>query len=134
MTDRMDPQVISDRIESAIANHASFVIRYWQQSGTRTVYGEQMSAPLPHAVAFYEWEPIPADDHMYGAFRHSGLISDNLVEAIWTENDECPNCGERVLDLDTWDTGGDEPWCYVCVREGWETGHADLLTSDGGLI
>ena len=133
MTDRMDPQVVSERIESAIANNASFIIRYWESSGTRTVYGQQMSAPLPHAVAFYEWEPIPTD-YLNGAFLHSGLISDNLVQAIWTENDTCPNCEERVLDLDTWDTGGNEPWCYLCVREGWETGHADLLTSDGGLI
>ncbi len=125
MTDRMDPQVVSERIQSAIANHASFVIRYWQQSGTRTVYGEQMSAPLPHAINFYELD---------GALQHSGLIEESVVDAIWTENDDCPNCEERVLDLDTWDTGGDEPWCYVCVREGWETEHADLLTSDGGLI
>ena len=125
MSDRMDPQVISERIQSAIANHASFVIRYWQQSGTRTVYGEQMSEVLPHAIVFYE---------LNGSFSISGLIEESVVDAIWTEFDDCPNCEERVIDLDTWDTGGDEPWCYLCVREGWETGHADLLTSDGGLI
>lgn len=125
MTDRMDPQVVSERIESAIANNAVFVIRYWQQTGTRTVYGEQMSMALPGAIVFYE---------LNGSFQISGLIEQTLIEAIWTENDDCPNCEERIVDLDTWDTGGDEPWCYVCLREGWETGHADLLTSDGGLI
>ena len=133
MTDCMDPQVVSDRIESAIANNASFIIRYWESSGTRTVYGQRMTAPLPHAIAFYEWEAIPAE-HLNGAFLHSGLIVDNLVEAIWTENDDCPNCEERIVDLDTWDTGGSEPWCFVCEQEARETQHADLLTSDGGLI
>ena len=128
MTDRMDSQVISERIESAIANNASFIIRYWQSDGTRTTYGEQMSAPLPNAIVFYE-----LFFGLKGAFRDSGIIEQSLVEAIWTENDDCPNCEERVLDLDTWDTGGDEPWCFVCEQEARETQHADLLTSDGGL-
>ena len=125
MTDRMDHKIVSDRIESAIVNNASFIIRYWESSGTRTVYGEQMSMPLPHAIYFYE---------LNGAFQHSGIVAEGLVLAIWTENDDCPNCEERVLDLDTWDTGGDEPWCFVCEQEARETAHADLLTSDGGLI
>ncbi len=125
MTNRMDPQVVSERIESAITNQASFVIRYWESSGTRTVYGEQMSMPLPHAIYFYE---------LNGAFQHSGIVAEGLVLAIWTENDYCPNCEERILDLDTWDTGADEPWCFVCEQEARETQHADLLTSDGGLI
>ena len=125
MTDRMDPQVVSERIASAIANHASFIIRYWQQTGTRTVYGEQMSMALPSAVVFYE---------LNGSFQVSGLIEQTLIEAIWTENDDCPNCEERIVDLDTWDTGADEPWCFVCEQEARETQRADLLTSDGGLI
>ncbi len=125
MTDRMDHQVVSDRIESAITNQASFVIRYWQSDGTRTVYGEQMTSPLPHAIAFSELD---------GTLQHSGLISTGVVLAIWTENDDCPNCEDRILDLDTWDIGGSEPWCFVCEQEARETAHADLLTSDGGLI
>lgn len=123
----MDQKTIDQRVVHAEAHHLEFVIRYWTLlGGSVTVPGKDLTQPLPSQVAFMEWNR--------GHWQHTGLlISTSDIEAIWTEYDDCPNCGDFLADLDGFGPF-EEPICEVCAREAWESERTEGVIADGGVL
>ncbi len=122
----MDHKTIKRRILAAkVRDGLDFVIRYWTIYGTYTVPGKEIKEPLPGSIGFMEFRD--------GKWQHTGLIETYDIEAIWTENDDCPNCGEFLVDLDGFGEF-EEPICEVCAREAWESSRAEGLIADGGVL
>ncbi len=120
-----DMKTIDKRIISAKRSQAPFVIRYWTSEGSKTVYGKELSNPFRGSVTFMEFGD--------GIFQPSGLIYASAVEALWTEDEDCPNCGEFLVDLDGFGST-DLPLCQPCAREAWETERAEGVRADGGAL
>jgi len=121
----MDLKTINRKIIHAKARKLDVVVRYWTSVGTFTVPGKEVSLPLPNSIAFMEWRD--------GLWQHSGIVSSSDIEAIWTEDDDCPNCGDFLVDLDGFGEF-EEPICRVCAREAWESGRAEGVVADGGVV
>ena len=120
-----DMKTIDKRITRAKRSQAPFVIRVWTSTGTKTLYGKEMSEPFHGSISFMGFDN--------GVFQHSGLIYKSELEAIWTEDDDCPNCGEFLADIDGFGAS-DLPLCQPCAREAWETERAEGLVADGGAL
>lgn len=120
-----DQKTIDNRVIRARRSQGPFVLRYWTTNGSKTVYGKKMSRPFHGSIVFMEFG--------HGVFQHSGLIYTSNVEALWTEDDDCPNCGEFLVDLDGFGST-DLPLCQPCAREAWETERAEGVSADGGVL
>ena len=114
-----DMKTIDNRATRVVSSQAPFVIRYWTGKGSKTVYGKEMARLVTGSISFMEFGN--------GIFQHSGLIYTSDIEALWTEDDDCPNC-------DGFGNGDDLPSCQVCAREGGDLARGEGLTADGGLI
>lgn len=125
-TDNMDRSTINQRILHAKTHKLDVVIRYWTGLGTHTVPAKLVGTPLPGSLAFIEWED--------GQWQHTFILGTSDIEAIWTEDDDCPNCGDLLVDLDGFYQGWAEPICQVCAREVWESSRAEGLVADGGVL
>lgn len=121
-----DQKTIDNRITRARSSRGPFVIHYWTSEGLRTVYGKEMDRPFHGSISFMEFGD--------GIFQHSGLIYISDLTALWTEDDDCPNCGEFLVDLDGFGNGDDLPLCQVCAREAWETARAEGVIADGEAL
>ena len=123
-----DQKTIDNRIIRAVRSQGQgpFVIRYRTSEGSKTVNGREMSRPFHGSITFMEYDA--------GIFQHSGLIYASNVEALWTEDDDCPNCGEFLVNLDGFGNGDDLPICQVCAREGGDIERAEGLIADGGTL
>ncbi len=120
-----DMKTIDKRIIRLTSSRKPFVIRYQTSGNPQTVYGQEMSHPVDGSIAFWEFGN--------GVFQFSGLIYVSFVEALWTEDDDCPNCGEFLVDLDGFGST-DLPLCQPCAREAWETERAEGVNADGGVL
>ncbi len=121
-----DQKTIDNRIIRARSSQGPFVIRYWTTGGSQTVYGKEMSRPFQGSIVFMEFGN--------GIFQFSDLIYASNVEAFWTEDDDCPNCGEFLVNLDGFGNGDDLPICQVCAREGGDIERAEGVIADGGTL
>ena len=121
-----DQKTIDNRITRVRSSRGPFVIRYWTSDGLRTVYGKELDRPFRGSISFMEFGD--------GIFQHSGLIYISDLTALWTEDDNCPNCGEFLVNLDGFGNGDDLPLCQVCAREGGDIARAEGLIADGGTL
>ncbi len=131
MSDTYMPRIeVQHRVQQAVERQSDFWVRYSTTFGPVEEMGRAMRSVLTAdkrgpatEVAYQIWE---------GHWVDSALLRVSRIEAIITEDDWCPKCDDRIVNLDTageWDL----PLCDVCAREAWEWARAEAIVDGRGL-